>query len=99
MKYNQKLCIKKVTDRGKGSKTMNEIKLVKNISKNLQSFLEESVVQKEVLHSNKLRDHAYSKFEWRHQIYINLSFREFNSQLSSSNSFDNMAIVHWAKIC
>ena len=35
------------------------IKPVKNISKNLQSFLEISPVQKEVLPLHKLRDHAY----------------------------------------
>ena len=51
--------MKKVTDRGKRSKTMSEVKPVKNISKNLQSFLEISPVQKEVLLSHKLRDHAY----------------------------------------
>ena len=46
-------------DRGKRSKTLSEVKPVKNISKNLQSFLEISPVQKEVLLSHKLRDHAY----------------------------------------
>ena len=49
---------KKVIDRGKRSKTLREIKPVENVSKNLQSFLEVSPVQKEVL-SHKLRDHAY----------------------------------------
>ena len=48
-----------VIDRGKRSKTLSEIKTVENISKNLQSFLEISPVQKEVLLSHKLRDHAY----------------------------------------
>ena len=46
-------------DSGKRSKTLSEVKLVKNISKNLQSFLEISPMQKEVLLSHKLRDHAY----------------------------------------
>ena len=50
--------MKKVIDRGKRSKTLSEIKQVKNISKNLQSFLEISPVQKEDLTSHKLRDHA-----------------------------------------
>ena len=50
---------KKVINRGKRSKTLSEVKPVKNISKNLQSFLEISPVQKEVLLSHKLRDHAY----------------------------------------
>ena len=49
---------KKVINRGKRSKTLREIKPVENVSKNLQSFLEVSPVQKEVL-SHKLRDHAY----------------------------------------
>ena len=46
-------------DRGKRSKTLSEVKPVKNISKNLQSFLEISPVQKEVLPSHKLQDYAY----------------------------------------
>ena len=50
---------KKVIDRGKRSKTLSEIKPVENVSKNLKSFLEVSPVQKEVLLSHKLRDHAY----------------------------------------
>ena len=45
-------------DKGKRSKTLNEVKLVKNISENLHSFLEINPVQKEVL-SHKLQDHAY----------------------------------------
>ena len=47
--------MKKVTDRRK----MNEVKPVENISKNLQSFLEISPVQKEVFPSHKLQYHAY----------------------------------------
>ena len=50
---------KKVIDRGKRSKTLSEVKQVKNISKNLRSFLEISPVQKEDLPSHRLRDHAY----------------------------------------
>ena len=38
---------------------LNEVKPIKNISKNLQSFLVLSPVQKEVLSSHKLQDHAY----------------------------------------
>ena len=41
--------MKNVVDRGKRSKTLSEVKLVKNISKNLQSFLEISPMQKDVL--------------------------------------------------
>ena len=51
--------MKKVIDRGKRSKTLSEVKPVKNISKNLQSFLEISLVQKEVLYSHNLQDHAF----------------------------------------
>ena len=51
MKLNQKPYIekKKVIDRGKRNKTLSEVKPVKNISKNPQSFLEISLMQKEVL--------------------------------------------------
>ena len=41
--------MKKVTDRGKRSKTMSEVKPVENITKNLQSFVEISPMQNEVL--------------------------------------------------
>ena len=51
--------IRKVIGRGKRSKTLSEVQEVKNISKNLQSFLEISPEQKEDLPSHKLRDHAY----------------------------------------
>ena len=51
MKQNQKPCItmKKVIDRGKRSKMLNEVKPVENISKNPKSFLEIRPVQKEIL--------------------------------------------------
>ena len=51
--------MKKVIDRGKRSKTLTEVKAVENISKNLQSFLEISLVLKEVLPSHKQQNHAY----------------------------------------
>ena len=51
--------MKKVVDRGKRSKTLSEVNLVKNMSKNLQSFLDISPVQKEVFPSHKLQDNAY----------------------------------------
>ena len=44
-------------NREKRSKTLSEVKPVENISKNLQSFLEISPIQKEVLLSHKLQDH------------------------------------------
>ena len=51
--------MKKVINRGKKSKMLSEVKPVENISKNLLNFLEISPMQKEVLPSHKLRDHAY----------------------------------------
>ena len=61
MKWNKKSCIKtkKVIDREKRSKALNEVKPVENISKNLQSFLETTRVQKQVLLLHKLEDHVY----------------------------------------
>ena len=61
MKQNQKQCIKtkKLIDREKRTKTLHEIKPVKNIIKNLPSFLEISPVEKEVLLSHKQQDHAH----------------------------------------
>ena len=69
-------------DRGKISKTLSEVKPVENINKNLKSFLEISPVQKEVLLSHKLRDHAYeyqNPFELKED---NLSQRNCQNQLS-----------------
>ena len=50
---------KKVINRGKRSKTLSEAKLIENISKNPQSFVDISPVQKEVFLSHKLQGHAY----------------------------------------
>ena len=69
-------------DRGKRSKTLSEVKLVENTSKNLKSFLEISPVRKEVLLSHKLRDHAYeyqNPFELKED---NLSQRNCQNQSS-----------------
>ena len=52
---------KKVIDRGKRSKTLSEVKPVENKSKNLDSFLEISTMQKKVLPSHKPQDHAYEQ--------------------------------------
>ena len=49
---------KKLIDRGKKSTALNEVKPVESISKNLQSFQEISLEQKEVFLSHKLRDHV-----------------------------------------
>ena len=46
-------------DRGKRSKILSEVKLIKNICTNRQSFLEASPKQREALLSHKLQDHAY----------------------------------------
>ena len=56
MKQNQKPCIKakKLIDRGIRIKTLSEVKPVEKISKTLESFLEISPVQKEVVSSHKL---------------------------------------------
>ena len=54
--------MKKVIHRGKKSKALSEVKPLENISKNLQSFLEISFLQKEVLLSHKLRGHAYEYY-------------------------------------
>ena len=51
--------LKKVIDRGKRSKAMREVKPVENINEKLQSFPEIRPVQKEVLLSHKVRDHAH----------------------------------------
>ena len=48
----------KVIDRGKRSKTLSEVKPVKNISKNLQSLLKINPVQMEALLSHKVQDHV-----------------------------------------
>ena len=49
---------KKAINRGKKSKRLSEVKPAENISKNPQSFLETSPLQKEVLSSNNLQDHT-----------------------------------------
>ena len=51
--------MKKVIEKGKRSKTLSEVRPVENLSQNLQRFLETSPIQKEVLPSDKLPDHAY----------------------------------------
>ena len=57
------MCIstKKVTDRGKRRETLSEVKSVENIIKNLQTFLQIHPVQKDVLLSHKLQEHAYKQ--------------------------------------
>ena len=43
----------------KKSKTLSVLKLVENTSKNSYNFLEINALQKEVLPSHKLQNHAY----------------------------------------
>ena len=61
MKLDQKLCVnmKKEINRGKESKTLNEVKPMGNVNKNQQSFLVVSPKQEEVLSLHKLKGHAY----------------------------------------
>ena len=51
--------MKKVINERKRSETLSEVKPVENISKNPQSFLGLSPMQKGVLLSHKLQDHSY----------------------------------------
>ena len=59
--------------------TPSEVRPVENISKNLQSFLGISPIQKDVLLSHKLKDHAYGLFGLKED---NLSQRNCQNQLS-----------------
>ena len=56
-----------MTDRGKKSKA-NEVKPVENISKNLQSFLEISLVQKEVVESFQIKEDNPSQINFQSQL-------------------------------
>lgn len=61
MKLHKKSCTKTTTviNRGKRSKATSDAKLVKNRSKNPESFLKIHHVQKEVPPLWKVQDHAY----------------------------------------
>ena len=72
----------KVINIGKRSMTLSEVKRVGNISKNLQSFLEISPMQKEVLLEHKLRDHAYEYYNPFGLKKDNLSWRNRQNQFS-----------------
>ena len=80
-------------DRGKRSKTLSEVKPVKNINKNLQSFLEISPMQKEVLLSHKRQDHAYG--------YQNpFKLKEYNlSQRNCQNQLSHPGLPHTEQEC
>ena len=74
--------MKKVIDRGKRSKAMNGVKPGENINKNLQSFLEISPVQNELLLSHKLPDHGYEYWNPFRLKEDNLLQRNCQNQLS-----------------
>ena len=61
---------------------MSEVKPVENINKNLQGFLEMSLVQNEVHLSYKLRDHAHEYYNPFGLEEDNLSQKNCQSQLS-----------------
>ena len=76
---------KEVINRGKRSKTLNEVNPVKNISKNPESFLEIHPLQKEFPTSHKLQDHIYESqnaFGWKKD---NPSKKNYQNQLSHTN--------------
>ena len=50
---------KKVINGVKTSKKLSKVKSFQNMSKNLQTFLEISLMEKEVIPSDKLQEHAY----------------------------------------
>ena len=84
--------MKKVIDRGKRSKTLKEVRPVENISKNLQSFLEISLVQKEVFLSHKIQDYAY---EYQNPFGL----KEDNvSQKNCENPLSHPDLFHTEKI-
>ena len=69
-------------DQLRKKKTLNKVKLVKNISKNPQGFIEISPMENEVLLSHKLQDHAYGYQNPFDLKEANLSQRNCQNQLS-----------------
>ena len=80
-------------DRGKRSETLSEVKPVKNTNKNLQSFLEINLMQKEVLLSHKLQDHAYE-----YQNHFGLKEHSL-SQRNCQNQFSHPGLSHTEQQC
>ena len=79
-------------DRGKRSKTLSEAKLVENISKNPQSFLEITPVQKKVLLLYKLQDHTY-------ELWNLFGLKEDNPSEKLQESFESFKfILHRARM-
>ena len=80
-------------NRGRRSRTLSEVKPVENINKNLQSFLEISSVQEEVLLSRKLQDHAY---EYQNPFIL----KEDNlSQTNCQNQLSHPGLSHTEQEC
>ena len=70
----------------------SEVKPVKNISKNLQSFPGISPMQKEVLPLHKLRDHAY-------EYWDPFGLKEDNlSQSNCQNHLNHPGLCHTAQM-
>ena len=79
-------------NREKRSKTLSEVKPVENISKNLQSFLEISPIQKEVLLSHKLQDHIT-------HIVIEFLKEDSPSQRNYQNQLSHPSLSHIEQEC
>ena len=73
-------------ERGKRSKTLSEVKPFENIRKKLQSFLEISPVQKEVLLSHKPQDHTC-------EIYNPFRLKEDNPSQKLPESIESFKFV------
>ena len=81
-------------DRGKRNKTLSEVKPLKNISKNLQSFLNISLMQKEVLRKSFLH------INLRPCIWAEnpLELKEDNSsQRNYQNQLSYPSLSDWSK--
>ena len=74
--------MKKVIDRGKRSKTLSNVKIVENISKNPQSFLEIIPVKKEVLPFGLNEDNPLNIYYQNQLSHPNLSHIELELQES-----------------
>ena len=72
---------------------MSEVKPVKNINKNLQRFTEISSVQKEILLSHKLRDHAY---EYQNPFELK---KDNPSQRNCQNQLSHRGLSHKKQEC
>ena len=71
----------------KKSKALNEVEPVKNINKNLKSFLEISPVQKEILSLHKLQNHAQEQHSF--------GLKEDNPpQGNCHNQFNHQSLSH-----